>query len=142
MSLAVYSERWLRQVARYLAVGGGANVVVVGLYYILTLGIGVEHRTALTLASFVGLGLSYVGQRRWAFEYCGSAPKSLGRYAVGYLASYAFQLAVLHVGVNLLGYQHEIVVLFGLASATILFYGLQRFWIFPERRPPSTLTCL
>lgn len=52
------------------------------------------------------------------------------RYCAGYALSFAVQLGVLAVGVDLLGWRHEWVVLAGLALATTFFFLLQRLWVF------------
>ena len=51
------------QVMRYVAVGLGANALVLALYYALSLGFAVAPKPALVCASLVGFAVSFLAQR-------------------------------------------------------------------------------
>ena len=122
------------QFARYLLVGVAANLAVLGIYWCLSLGIGVPPKLSLTIASAIGFLIAYGANRTWSFGYRGERAASLVRYALGYLASFCLQWIIMDVGSDVLGYPHQWVVVFGLVVATPFFYALQRLWVFPRRR--------
>ena len=116
---------------RYLIVGAAANLFGLAIYYLATLAIGVEPKRALTLASAIAFVPAYAANRAWTFRSNAGTARSLLRYRAGYAASFLLQVAILHLGVDRLGQRHEWVVLFGLGVATVFFFLLQRFGVFP-----------
>jgi putative flippase GtrA len=128
----------LARIARYLAVGVATNCFTLGVYYALTLGLGVEPKAALTLSSMAGFGPAYAASRSWTFRATTRHAVSLWRYAAGYLASFVFQAAFLWLGVDALGLPHQYVVLVGLGLATVFFFLLQRIWIFRSPAPAGS----
>ncbi|HEX8166308.1 MAG TPA: GtrA family protein [Beijerinckiaceae bacterium] len=121
--------------ARYLVVGAAANLFALSIYYGATLGAGVEPKRALTLATVIAFFPAYAANRAWTFRARAGPARSLLRYGAGYVASFALQAAILHLGVDVLGQRHEWVVLVGLAFATAFFFLLQRFWVFSGAEP-------
>ena len=132
--LAARSLPEAEKFARYLAVGLGANLFALSIYYGATFGAGVEPKRALALATVVAFVPAYAANRAWTFRARGGAAPLL-RYAAGYGASFVLQAAVLHLGVDRLGLPHQWVVLFGLAFATLFFFLLQRLWVFSAPAP-------
>ncbi|WP_114948345.1 GtrA family protein [Microvirga calopogonii] len=127
-----------KQLMRYLCVGAGSNAVVLCLYYMATLVWNLYPGTALTIASGIGFFISYTLQRAWAFRFSGNKFSSLLRYSFGYFLSYTAQWLILFVGVDKLLLPHQWVFLFGLATATLGFFALQRYWVFKAvGRSPS-----
>ena len=124
------TQRNAWQLVRYLAVGASTNVFVVVIYYGASLGAGLHHKLSLTLASGVGFLVSYLVNRAWVFRSAERGMAPLVRYGAGYLCSFGIQWGILHVGVDVLGYPHQWVVLFGLGCATLIFYTVQRLWVF------------
>jgi len=119
---------------RYLIVGAAANLTVLGIYWLASLGLGLSPKLSLTIASAFGFLIAYCANRMWSFEYHGNRAASLARYALGYFLSYSLQLAILNVGTDVLGYPHQWVVVFGLVIATMFFFILQRLWVFPAQQ--------
>jgi putative flippase GtrA len=120
----------LARLARYVAVGVATNCFALGLYYVLTFGFRMEPKAALTLAALAAFGPAYAANRAWTFRVRTRHASSLWRYAAGYLGSFVCQAAFLALGVDGLGLRHEYVVVVGLALATVLFFLLQRIWVF------------
>lgn len=131
------ASRLAGQLGRYSVVGVGANLLCLAVYYGLTLLLGLGPKLALTIASAVGFIVAFAANRGWTFEAAGPAGASFLRYAAGYLGSFALQYLILHVGVDRLGFAHELVVLFGLACASLAFLLVQKLWVFaaPAPRP-------
>lgn len=129
-----------RQLSRYSVVGIAANLLCLAVYYGLTLLLGLGPKLALTIASAIGFIVAFAANRHWTFKAAGPAGASLPRYAAGYLGSFALQYLILHVGVDRLGLAHELVVLFGLACASIAFFLVQKIWVFaPAAARPDQL---
>jgi putative flippase GtrA len=125
---------------RYLIVGAAANLTVLGIYWLASLGLGLSPKLSLTIASAFGFLIAYCANRMWSFEYRGAHAAPLARYALGYFLSYCLQLAILNVGTDVLGYPHQWVVVFGLAIAACFFFALQKFWIFPRQHNIGALS--
>ena len=111
-----------RQFARYLVVGAGANLFALAIYYVSTLAIGLEPKLAMTLAITIAFVPAYAANRAWTFRSDAGMARSVLRYGAGYGASFALQVVILYLGVDLLGQRHEWVVLFGLGLATVFFF--------------------
>jgi putative flippase GtrA len=121
----------ISQLLRYLIVGAGTNLFVLTIYYGVSLGAGIPPKTSLTVASGIGFVASFAANRLWAFRFTGDGPRAFLRYAVGYMASFGLQWLILYLGVDIFGFPHFWVILFGLACATAGVYLLQRYWVFP-----------
>jgi putative flippase GtrA len=121
------------RLCRYLIVGASSNFFTLAIYYALTFGTSLRPELAFALASAAALVLSYLANRTWTFESEAKAERSLPRYLLGYGGAFALQWTILYVGVHYFGFAHWWVVLVGLVTAAILFYVLQRLWVFSAR---------
>jgi putative flippase GtrA len=117
---------------KYSFVGLGANLIVLGLYFVATFRAGLQPKFAFVVASGVGFLIGYWANRSWTFQASRDGRMFL-RYAVGYAGSFLLQWTILLIGVDVLKYPHQWVVLFGLGCATVGFYFAQRHWVFPSR---------
>lgn len=121
------------QVARYVVVGVAANALVLALYYALSLGLSVAPKTALICASTVGFVVTFLAQRIWTFRSRSPLAASLARYGLGYAGSLLLQLGLVHAGTDWIGAPHQLVVPLALAAVTVVFFLVQRAWVFSTR---------
>jgi putative flippase GtrA len=126
--------RELRILARYVAVGAATSCIGLAAYYALTFGFGFGPELALATGTAVAFGPAYALNRSWTFGSTTRHRSGVWRYAAGYLAAYAFQGAFLWLGVDALGLPHQYVVLVGFGLAALLFFVLQRLWVFERWR--------
>jgi putative flippase GtrA len=125
----------LRQSGTYLAIGAGcailANVVIIvgslcGLHYALG-----------SLVAFVVVGaIGYAGHSRWTFPAPPSWP-GYGRFMLGLAGGALWSLALLGIGVSVLGWPVALVSPAVTALVTIWNFLAARWAIVRRPRPPS-----
>ena len=119
--------------ARYLVAGAATNVVVLALYYELTLGEWLRPTVALPIASLAGVAIGYGVHGLYTFRVRNLQGSALIKFAATYAWSALFQWAFLMLFHGVLGFNHAIIVLLGLGWATAMSYLLQRDWVFRAR---------
>lgn len=128
--------KWHIQLSRYAVVGLANNALGFLLYLLLT-SAGMGHKTAMTLLYAVGVIQTFYFNRKWSFNHRGVVSVALLKYVATYAFGYVFNLAVLIVAVDHLGWPHQWVqgvMIFVLAGMLFL---LQRYWVF---RPNQSLS--
>lgn len=118
-----------RQFLRYALIGLTSNAVLYAAYLTLT-GVGVGHKTAMTLLYVVGTLQTYIFNRRWTFLYRGKIPGSMLRYAATYAFGYLLNLTALFALVDILGLPHRIVQAVLILIVAVSIFLLQKYWVF------------
>jgi len=114
---------------RYVVVGLGTNLVLFVLYLGFTAQ-GMGHLQAMTLVYALGVAIGFVLNRSWTFSHKGHWTPAFLRYVLAYVFGYFFNLCMLYLFVDVMGYPHQPVQgILILATATFLFL-LQKFWVF------------
>jgi len=114
---------------RFGIVGFASNLVLYSAYLGFT-GLGLGHKSAMSLLYVVGVLQTYNFNKKWTFRYHGNFSVTLIRYICLYALGYLINLAVLIVAVDWFGFQHQWVQ--GttiLVVAVFLFFG-QKLWVF------------
>jgi putative flippase GtrA len=123
------SSGTLRQLFRYGIVGIGINFLLF-LGYLTITGIGVGHKTGMTVVYGVGVLASFACNRNWSFAHRGHVPTALWRYVLTYAAGYVLNLLLLWWLVDGVGWPHAYVqgvLIFVIAGFIFL---TQKFWVF------------
>ncbi len=118
-----------RQFLRYALIGLTSNAVLYAAYLALT-GVGVGHKTAMTLLYVVGTLQTYIFNRRWTFLYRGRIPGSMLRYAATYAFGYLLNLTALFALVDILGLPHRPVQAVLIVTVAVSIFLLQKYWVF------------
>lgn len=117
------------QAMRFGIVGIVSNAVLYVVYLLLTAA-GLGPKPAMTLAYALGIGQTFVFNRRWSFAHRGNAGGALGRYVAVYAFGYLLNFAILWLAVDRLGWPHQWVQ----AGAVIVVAGslflLSKYWVF------------
>lgn len=126
------------QALRFGVVGIASNAVLYVLYLLLTAA-GLGPKPAMTLAYVVGLGQTFVLNRRWSFAHHGGVGGALGRYLAVYAFGYGLNFAILWLAVDRLGWPHQWVQ----AGAVVVVAGsvflASKYWVFtPGARDAAT----
>lgn len=124
--------RFISQLSSYILVGIGSNFLGYLLY--LLGAFWLDPKVAMTVLYFTGIGISYIGNRKFTFPEARSSSFTLIRYFAVYLLGYILNLFLILFFVDILGYQHQLVQ--GIAIllvAIFLFIGL-RFMVFTHPR--------
>ena len=130
------SRRTLVQLLRYGVVGLASNTVGFLLYLLLTDGIGMDPKLAMSLLYVVGVLQTFLFNRNWTFSHDGPKRRALIRYFCAYGFGYLVNLAVLVILVDHFRLPHQPVqgaMIFVLAG---LLFLLQKFWVFRPAHPP------
>ncbi|MDG1838335.1 MAG: GtrA family protein [Phycisphaerales bacterium] len=125
-----------RQAIRYGIVGVSVNALALIAFSILVTG-GMYHHIAATLVFVVAMSASYTVNRNWSFEFRGSVRRSMAGYAFIYFCAWGLNLAVLWIGIDLLGIHHTVVQGLAIIGIACLLFIAQRYWIFKSDLPPA-----
>lgn len=121
------TQRWrpvIRPILRYAVVGIACNAMGYAAYLTLT-SLGVPFKLAMTALYVLGICISFLGNRNWAFEHRGNVMGTAFRFGLAHAAGYLVNLALLTVFVDKLGYPHQWV-----QAAAIFIVGGFLFIIF------------
>ena len=126
-----------RQLLRYVVVGVGTNIMLYLAYLLLT-GLGLGHKTAMTLLYGIGILQSFLLNRQWTFGHHGHISHGFIRYLLMYAAGYCINLTGLYLLVDIAGFPHQIIQLLIAVPLAIMFFVLLRLWVFNDRHKDVT----
>ena len=121
-----------KQFTRYAVVGLGSNAILY-LAYLLVTGIGIGHKTSMTLLYGVGILLTFLLNRRWTFGHQGNFHSAFYRYLIIYLLGYLLNFFGLYIFVDALGSPHQLIQGILIILIAMFLFALQRLWVFNER---------
>jgi putative flippase GtrA len=120
------------QFIRFVVVGLASNAMIYLVYLLLTR-LNIGPKLAMSLLYGVGVLQTFVFNRKWSFQFGGSATPALIRYALLYAAGYVIQFLALMLLVDQAGLPHQWVMgALVLTMAVFLFIG-QKVWVFKEK---------
>lgn len=102
-------QRWrpvIRPIFRYAVVGVACNAIGYMAYLALTW-LGVPFKLAMSFLYALGIFISFLGNRNWAFEHRGNVVGAAWRFGLAHAAGYLLNLGLLTVFVDKLGNPHE-----------------------------------
>jgi len=88
------------------------------------------HKTAMSLLYATGTSLTFVFNRNWTFDHDGHLTKAFAGYVTIYALGYLFNLAVLYLLVDRLGFNHQWVQGGLIFMVATLLFTLQKFLVF------------
>jgi putative flippase GtrA len=118
-----------RQFIRYAAIGLMLNVLLFGVYLLLTRGV-MGSPAAMTATYSAGVLIGFALNRSITFSYQGRNSIALLRYVLIYITGYALNFIVLWLLVGQVGVPHEIVQGGVTFSLPLLLFILQKYWVF------------
>lgn len=114
---------------RYAVVGLVSNAALYLLYLVLT-GLGVGHKTAMTLVFLTGVAATYRVNKNWSFKASDDGRLLFVKYAAIYVSAYLLSLLLMWLLVDVYGFAHELVQgILIILSAVFIFLNL-RIWVF------------
>ena len=120
-----------RQLLRYVMVGVGSNVILYLAYLLLT-GLGLGHKTAMTLSYGVGILQTFLINRSWTFGHQGHIRSAFICYIAIYLLGYLVNFSGLYIFVDLFGFAHQLIQGVMIIIVAVLLFVLQRLWVFDK----------
>jgi putative flippase GtrA len=123
------------EILRFGVVGLASNALLY-LLYLATTAIGVEPKAAASFIYLVGVLLTFVLNKRWTFQHDGHVRRTVARYWVAYVFSYAANMVLLVIFVDMAGFDHRVVQGILIAVIGLVLFALQKYWVFrmPVRR--------
>lgn len=123
------SVHW--QFVRYVLVGLGVNGAFFLLYLLLTHA-SFTPATAMTLTYVGAMVLGFAFNRRLTFGHDGRTSSAFHRYVATYAIGYVLNLGGLSALVGYFGVPHAVAQGFLVVVLAILFFLMQRFWVFSD----------
>ena len=127
---------WRAQSLRYLISGALANLALYAAYVGAT-ALGAAPKPAMSVLFLLGILLSFVLNKNWAFAYAGPSRRALPRFALAYGAAYFLNLGLLALFADRLGWPHQLVQAAALGINAGLLFLAQRYWIFRAASAPA-----
>ena len=117
------------EILRFGAVGLGSNALLYLLYLAAT-AVGVEPKVAVSLIYLVGVLQTFILNKRWTFQHEGHVRRTAARYWVAYGFSYAANIVLLIIFVDMAGFDHRVVQGALIAVIGLVLFALQKYWVF------------
>ncbi len=95
-----------RPILRFAVVGIACNSIGYLAYLALTW-LDVPFKLAMSLLYALGICISFLGNRNWAFQHRGNVKRAAWRFGLAHVAGYVLNLGLLTLFVDKLGYPHE-----------------------------------
>lgn len=105
----ILKQRWrpvIRPILRYAIVGATCNAIGYVAYLVLTW-VGIPFKLAMSFLYVLGIFISFLGNRNWAFEHRGNVVRTALRFGLAHAAGYLLNLVLLTELVDKLGYPHQ-----------------------------------
>lgn len=105
----ILAQRWrtiIRPILRYAVVGTACNAIGYAAYLALTW-LGIPFKLVMSFLYVLGICISFLGNRNWAFEHRGNVMGTAWRFGLAHAAGYLINLALLTILVDKQGYPHQ-----------------------------------
>lgn len=126
----------MNQLMRYGIVGLLSNGAAYVSYLVIS-ALGDNPILAMTAVYLVAATIGFFGNRRLTFNHQGGLLGAAGRYVIAHSVGYAFNLALLVVFVDVLGYPHALVQAAAILIVAVYLFLAFRFFVFKPIPAPS-----
>ena len=126
------SRRTFGELIRFGIVGVAHNLLGY-LVYLLITWLGTDPKLAVAILYPLGTAVSYFANRHWTFEHKGRVGESMSRYLAMHVAGYCLNLLMIYVGVDVLGFPHQLVQLFAMFTLAAVFFLASKFLVFAHK---------
>lgn len=117
-----------RSAVRFLVVGATNNLVMYGLFVLLTLR-GVLPVPAATITYVLGMAVSFVAHSRFTFRHRGDRRPAMIRFVLANVAGYLLNVGLLHLLI-VLGLPAVVAQLIAVAVVATLLFVAMKLWVF------------
>lgn len=126
-------------ILRYAIFGAVCNALGYTAYLALTW-MGVPFKLAMSLLYALSICISFLGNRNWVFEYRGDVASAIWRFGLAHATGYLFNLGLLAVFVDKLGYPHEWVQAVAIFIVGGFLFVVFRLFVFSHYQPKRSKT--
>jgi putative flippase GtrA len=117
------------QIIRFGLVGLISNGVAYAVYLALTAA-GMDPYAAATVVYVVALAVGFAGHRKVTFAHQGRLGRAAVSYLVAYAIGYLIDIALLTIGMNVLGQSHVIAQAEAVVVVAMYLYVALRLFVF------------
>ncbi len=117
------------QFIKFAIVGLGSNLILYCIYLSITY-LGISPKYAMTFLYILGVAQTFIFNKKWTFQHLGTTKIVFSRYVRVYLFGYIFNLSILYIMVDHLGFSHQIVQGCVIIFLAFVLFILQKFWVF------------
>ena len=119
----------LKQLIKYLIIGGTSNAIGYATYLALT-HFGLPAKIAMTLLYLTAATLSFWGNKKITFSYEGAISGAGTRFVIAHSIGYLINLAIIILLVDRLGYDHRIVQATAIVTVAIYLFIAMKLFVF------------
>lgn len=131
LPLVAKNRSSVSQLFRYAIVGIANNVAGYMVYLLITY-LGATPKISMTLLYTVGASIGFWGNRKLTFAHEGSVLGAGVRYLIAHCFGYCINLAILLIGVDQLGYAHQLVQAIAIFVVAAFLFITFKFFVFPD----------
>lgn len=135
----LFELKWSKQLIRYGLVGATTNLGGYLLFYLLTLA-GMRPVGAISIMYPVVIGMSYLLNRKWSFEFGEHWVWPAVKYLIAYAACYGLNAAAHEIFYERLGYNELVVQALAICVLILPLFLTLRYWVFRTRKVEQTET--
>lgn len=128
----------MRQLVRFMCVGGGATITHYLGVLILTYHWRLNPEAANVLAFIIAFAVSFIGHWRWTFrEQQARFQRALPAFAFIAISMFLLNACIFHLLLEFMRIRFEISLLFAQSVVVLITYVASKYWAFA--RPLSAL---
>lgn len=117
---------------RYLAAGLLNTAIGYASFLIALHALGLTPITSNGISYAIGLLSAYIMNGAFVFKKSRHSIESLLRFILGFFIAYAINIGTLHSSTEYIGLRPEIAQIFAMASYTISFYFINKYFVWKK----------
>lgn len=122
----------MKQIIRYLFVGGGAVFIDYISYFALMRFVSIQPSISKGASYILGALFAFIMNKIWTFESDEPTHKALGKFTALYLSTFLANVSINSAVLWMLGGK-QIAFVLATATSIVLNYIGQKFWVFRSR---------
>ena len=120
------------EIIRYAVIGIFNTIVGYCVFLIFINEFGFSASISNTISYAIGIALAYILNAVFVFKGAKHTSKSFMKFALSFLGAYSINIIVLKVSMNAFFIRAEISQIFAMASYTVVFYILNKFFVWRD----------
>lgn len=126
------NRQTLLQLFRYAIVGVAQNGVGYGIYIFFTW-LGADPKLVVAISYPIAMLVSFLGNRTYTFSFSGAYAAPALKFIFAHVCSYAINLLMLWIFVDIYGYPHQLVQLAAIFVCALFLFLMLKFFVFRKK---------